>query len=69
MTLDRGDVQVKQTKMPLPKMEMHLRNGDITLTLPEKAAFELGRPHRPGRSRKRIWKPVSSALRRPRRHG
>ena len=41
MTLDRGDVQVKQTKMPLPKMEMHLRNGDITLTLPEKAAFEL----------------------------
>jgi DUF4097 and DUF4098 domain-containing protein YvlB len=41
MTLDRGDVQVTETKMSLPKMEMHLRNGDITLTLPERAAFEL----------------------------
>ena len=42
LSLDRGDVQVTQTKTPLPKMDIHLRlNGDITLTVPEKAEFEL----------------------------
>ena len=41
MTLDRGDVQVTQTKTPLPKMEIRTRNGDLTLTAPEKSSFEL----------------------------
>ena len=41
LTLDRGDVQVTQTKSPLPKMEVRTRNGDLTLTAPEKASFEL----------------------------
>jgi DUF4097 and DUF4098 domain-containing protein YvlB len=41
LTLERGDIQVTQTKTPLPKMEIRTRNGDLTLTVPEKAAFEL----------------------------
>jgi DUF4097 and DUF4098 domain-containing protein YvlB len=41
LTLDRGDVQVTATKTPVPKIDVHLRNGDISLTLPAKAAFQL----------------------------
>ncbi len=41
LTVDRGDIQVTQTVTPLPKMEIRSRNGDITLTVPEKSAFEL----------------------------
>ncbi|MCU1327276.1 MAG: hypothetical protein JWN34_2646 [Bryobacterales bacterium] len=41
LTLDRGDVQVTQSKGPMPKMEVRTRNGDITLSAPEKAGFEL----------------------------
>jgi len=41
LTLDRGDIQITQTKTPLPKMEIRSRNGDLTLTVPEKASFEL----------------------------
>jgi DUF4097 and DUF4098 domain-containing protein YvlB len=41
LSLDRGDVQVSASKLPLPKMDVHTRNGNLTLTLPEKAAFDL----------------------------
>jgi DUF4097 and DUF4098 domain-containing protein YvlB len=41
LTLDRGDIEVTQTKAPLPKMEIRSRNGDITLAVPDKAGFEL----------------------------
>jgi DUF4097 and DUF4098 domain-containing protein YvlB len=41
LTVDRGDIQVTQTKSPLPKMEIRSRNGDITLAIPERAGFEL----------------------------
>ena len=41
LTVDRGDIQVTQTVTPLPKMEIRSRNGDITLTVPEKSAFEM----------------------------
>jgi DUF4097 and DUF4098 domain-containing protein YvlB len=42
LSLDRGDVEVIETKTPLPKMDIHLRlNGDITLTVPEKSEFEM----------------------------
>jgi len=41
LTVDRGDIQVTETKTPLPRMEIHSRNGDITLSIPEKASFEL----------------------------
>jgi hypothetical protein len=39
--VDRGDIQVSESKAPLPKMDIHSRNGDITLTLPDKAGFIL----------------------------
>ncbi len=41
LNVDRGDIQVSGSKLPLPKMDVHSRNGDITLTLPEKASFDL----------------------------
>jgi hypothetical protein len=41
LNVDHGDIQVSATKSPLPKMDVHSRNGDITLTLPEKASFDL----------------------------
>ena len=41
LTVDRGDVQITETKTPLPKMEIRSRNGDITLSIPESAGFEL----------------------------
>jgi hypothetical protein len=41
LSVDRGDIQVTQDKIPLPKMDIHSRNGNITLSIPEKAAFEL----------------------------
>ncbi len=41
LNVDRGDIQVSASKAPLPKMDVHSRNGDITLTLPENAGFDL----------------------------
>jgi DUF4097 and DUF4098 domain-containing protein YvlB len=41
LNVDRGDIQVSASKSPLPKMDVHSRNGNITLTLPDKAGFEL----------------------------
>jgi DUF4097 and DUF4098 domain-containing protein YvlB len=41
LTVDRGDIQVTASKGPLPKMDVHSRNGDIALTLPDHAGFEL----------------------------
>ena len=38
--VDRGDVQVTPGKV-IPDMDIHTRNGNIDLALPEKAAFEL----------------------------
>lgn len=39
--VDRGDIQFNATRAPLPKVDMHTRNGDITLALPENAGFQL----------------------------
>jgi DUF4097 and DUF4098 domain-containing protein YvlB len=41
LSVDKGDVQVTQTKTPLAKMDIHSHSGEITLALPEKAAFDL----------------------------
>jgi DUF4097 and DUF4098 domain-containing protein YvlB len=47
LDVDRGDLEITQTKTPLPKMDIHSRNGDITLAIPEKASFDLnGTAHR-----------------------
>jgi len=41
LTIDRGDVTVTVGKTPVPKIDVHTRNGEITLALPEKAEFQL----------------------------
>jgi DUF4097 and DUF4098 domain-containing protein YvlB len=41
LNVDRGDIQITESKAPLPKMDIQTRNGDVTLTLPEGAPFDL----------------------------
>jgi DUF4097 and DUF4098 domain-containing protein YvlB len=41
LTVEHGDIQVTQTKTPLPRMEVRSRNGDITVTVPPNAGFEI----------------------------
>jgi len=41
LMVDRGDIHVTVGKSPVPKMDVHTRNGDVTLALPEKAEFQL----------------------------
>jgi DUF4097 and DUF4098 domain-containing protein YvlB len=41
LDVNRGDIEISASKTPLPKMDVHSRNGDITLTLPDKAGFDL----------------------------
>ncbi len=41
LTLDRGDIQVTETKTPVAKMDLHVRNGDITVAVPAGAGFVL----------------------------
>jgi DUF4097 and DUF4098 domain-containing protein YvlB len=41
LKVDRGDIEVTQTQVPLPKIDIHTRNGDVTLAIPEKAGFQL----------------------------
>jgi DUF4097 and DUF4098 domain-containing protein YvlB len=39
--VDRGDVELRQSKLPLPKMNVKVRAGDIELALPQNARFSL----------------------------
>jgi DUF4097 and DUF4098 domain-containing protein YvlB len=48
LDLDHGDVEVIQTKMPVPRLDLRTRKGDIALTLPEKASFDLDGQTRQG---------------------
>jgi DUF4097 and DUF4098 domain-containing protein YvlB len=41
LDLDRGDVEITQTKTPLPKLDIRDRNGDLTLAMPGNASFDL----------------------------
>ena len=41
VTLDRGDIEVRASKEPLPKMDLRTKNGDVTIALPEKGKFAL----------------------------
>ena len=42
LIVDRGDIEVTESKSTtLPKMDLRSRNGDLTITVPEKAAFEV----------------------------
>ncbi|MDQ2901323.1 MAG: DUF4097 domain-containing protein [Acidobacteriota bacterium] len=39
--LDRGDIQIKPERVPLSKIDVHVRNGNVSLALPENADFSL----------------------------
>jgi hypothetical protein len=41
LNVDRGDIDIEQSKTPLPKIDIRSRHGDITLAIPEKDGFEL----------------------------
>jgi DUF4097 and DUF4098 domain-containing protein YvlB len=41
LKVERGDIGVTATHAPLPKMDIHTHNGDIDLTLPEQAGFQI----------------------------
>ena len=41
LLIERGDIQVSVGKAPVPKIDAHTHNGDITLALPEGAGFQL----------------------------
>lgn len=41
LTVDKGDIDLKPARMPLGKMVVHTRSGNIELTLPQSAAFAL----------------------------
>src|ERR1019366_10773543 len=39
--VDRGDIELRPGKSPLPKMDVHTKSGEIDLALPPAAKFEL----------------------------
>lgn len=39
--LDRGSIELRASRLPLPKMNVQTRRGDVTLELPEQAGFEI----------------------------
>ncbi|MEP6714879.1 MAG: DUF4097 family beta strand repeat-containing protein [Terriglobia bacterium] len=41
LTIEHGDIQLTQTKVPLPKMDVRSHTGDITLRVPANAEFEI----------------------------
>ncbi len=41
LTVNRGDINVTASRTPLPKIDLHSHNGDIVVSLPDRAPFEL----------------------------
>jgi hypothetical protein len=41
ISLDRGDLDLRISKLPLPRVDIRGNNADVTLALPDKAKFEL----------------------------
>jgi DUF4097 and DUF4098 domain-containing protein YvlB len=41
VSLERGDIELRPGKLPLAKMDVHTRSGDIELSLPPGAKFDL----------------------------
>jgi DUF4097 and DUF4098 domain-containing protein YvlB len=60
LNVDRGDIQIAQSKAPLPKMDVHTRNGDITLTVPDKAGFDLDATTGAGEGDNEFGEPLSN---------
>jgi DUF4097 and DUF4098 domain-containing protein YvlB len=60
LNVDRGDIQIAESKAPLPKMDVHTRNGDITLTVPDKAGFDLDATTGAGEGDNEFGEPLSN---------
>ena len=60
LNVDRGDIQVSASKAPLPKMDIHTRNGDITLTAPDNAGFDLDARTSAGEGNNEFGEPLSN---------
>ena len=58
--VDRGDIQIAESKAPLPKMDIQTRNGDLTLTLPEGAPFDLDGRTGAGEGNNEYGEPLSN---------
>lgn len=58
--VDRGDIQVAESKAPLPKMDIQTRNGDLTLTLPAGAPFDLDGRTGAGEGNNEYGEPLSN---------
>jgi DUF4097 and DUF4098 domain-containing protein YvlB len=41
ISVDRGDVELRQSKLPLSKIDIQVRNGDIELAMPQTAKLAL----------------------------
>ena len=41
VAIDHGDITLRPLETPLSKINAHTRNGQVEITLPEKAAFDL----------------------------
>ncbi len=41
LTLDRGDIEIRPGKGPLPKMDVHTKSGEIDVALPPATRFDL----------------------------
>ena len=41
LMVDRGDIEITATKLPLSKIDARTHNGDVTVAVPEKAEFQI----------------------------
>jgi DUF4097 and DUF4098 domain-containing protein YvlB len=55
---DRGDIDVTTTKVPLGKVDLHTKNGNIDLALPENAAFDLRATTNQGEAHNEFGTPI-----------
>ncbi len=55
---DRGDIDVTTTKVPLGKVEVHTKNGNVDLALPETAAFDLRATTNQGEAHNEFGAPI-----------
>jgi DUF4097 and DUF4098 domain-containing protein YvlB len=60
LNVDRGDIEITESKAPLPKMDVHTRNGNITLTVPDKAGFDLDATTGAGEGNNEFGEPLSN---------
>ena len=60
ITMERGDVELRPGKLPLSKMDVQTRNGDIEIALPPGAKFDLKGTVRKGETNNDFGDPLKS---------